>query len=298
MKRILVLSILILSCAAIGLAQKAAHSASSVEQQLIRLDKEWAAATVRRDLKTINRILAANYTYTDFDGQVGTKEQMLSDMKANQAMALEALDSSDYKIKVYGNTAVMTHLTAVAQQGSKTQLQSMHVWVRRGTTWQVVSHQWTIIAPRGTATPTLRPECAKYSYEPEVIAYFGDSETINKKLVNDQMGLPDRRGYLLLIETKDSAEFSFFERADEQHFRVSQWHGKTLGALREQLTNVILENRGIACVGAQTKSIINAKFNPDDKGTIPMPLSAQAAFSHILKKHGDEYLRVTILLLC
>jgi hypothetical protein len=141
-------------------------------------------------------------------------------------------------------------------------------------------------------------QCATYSYEPEVISYFGDSETVIKKLDNDQMGLKERRGYLLLIETKKTAEFTFFERDDPKNFKVYQWSGASLGNLREDLTDVILENRGIACVGAQTKSIVKASFNPDDKGVIPQPLSARAAFSHMLKKYGTQYLRVTVLLLC
>lgn len=292
MKRILLFTLFLLVLPSSTFAQ------TSVRDQLIKLDKEWSAATVKGDTKTLDRILASDYTYTDFDGQAGTKAQMLKDMAAHHAMELEAMESSDYQVKVYGSTAVMTHLTAINNQDNKVQLQSMHVWAKRGTNWQVVAHQWTVVAPRGTATPALRAECAKYSYQPEVIAYFGDPATIIDKLEDDRMGLPDRRGYLLLVETKNAAEFSFFERADDQHFRVSQWHGRTLGDLREQLTDVILENRGIACVGAQTKSIVKAKFNPTDLGTIPMPLSAKAAFSHTLRRYGDEYLRVTILLLC
>ena len=291
MKRILLFTIFLLS-PSVTMAQKAVHD------QLIKLDKEWSAATARRDTKTLNRILADDYTYTDFDGQKGTKSTMLKDMAAHHAMEQEAVESSDYQVRVFGSTAVMTHLTAVTYQNTKAQLQSMHVWSKRGRNWQVVAHQWTVIAPRGTATPTIEAKCAEYSYEPEVIAYFGDSATIINKLEDDRMGLPDRRGYLLLVETKQSAEFSFFERADKQYFRVARWQGRTLGDLREQLTNVILENRGIACVGAQTKSIVKARFNPNDLGTIPMPLSAKAAFSHTLKKYGNEYLRVTILLLC
>jgi len=140
--------------------------------------------------------------------------------------------------------------------------------------------------------------CITYSYSPEVISYFGDSATVIKKLDNDQMGLPDRRGYLLLIETKKTAEFAFYEREDAKQFKVYQWSGDSMGDLREKLTDLILENRGIACIGAQTKSIVNASFRPEDKGVIPQPLSARAAFTHMLKKYDSQYLRVTVFLLC
>lgn len=67
---------------------------------------------------------------------------------------------------------------------------------------------------------------------------------------------------------------------------------------REALTNLILANRGIACIGEQSKAMVKVRFDPSEKGTIPTPVSARAAFSHIIKKFGNEYLRVTIFLLC
>lgn len=310
MKKIIGLTLVIALCAVVGYGQQSAHAHNSmtsptsvgdygkVEQQLIRLDKEWGAASSHGDAKALNRLLADNYTYTDFDGRVGTKAEMLRDLKANQANKVESLEAADYKIQVYGSTAVMTHSTTATSGDSKVQLQSMHVWVKRGASWQVVAHQWTAVAPRDSKVPALRAECAKYSYQPEILSYFGDSNTVISKLDNDQMGLPDRRGYLLLVEKKGSAEFAFFERVNANNFRVMQWQGESLGDLRENLTEVIFENRGIACVGEQTKMIVKASFKPEDRGVIPMPLSARAAFSHILKKYGDDYLRVTVLLLC
>jgi hypothetical protein len=85
---------------------------------------------------------------------------------------------------------------------------------------------------------------------------------------------------------------------DDTNFKVSQWQGDSLGDFREKLTNMIFANRGIACVGAQSKAMVKAKFDPTDLGTIPTPLSARAAFSHLLRKFGDSYLRTTIVLLC
>ena len=312
MKRLISIILVVTLSALFGYAQQSAQSMhghsmaattaadyGKTEAELIKLDREWGTASARGDAKALDRLLASNYTFTDLDGRVGNKVELLRDLKSTSANRVEALEASDYKVQIYGNTAVMTHLTTATSGDSKVQLQSMHVWVKRGAAWQVVAHQWTAVSPRNSTVPDFRARCANYSYEPEVMAYFGDSGTIINKLDNDQMGLPDRRGYLLLVETKQTAEFSFFERVDAKDFRVSQWQGESLGDLREKLTDVILENRGIACVGEQTKMIVNAAFHPSDRGTIPMPLSAKAAFSHILKKYGkDDYLRVTILLLC
>src|SRR5215217_6389193 len=103
MKRTLLFTLLLL-LPSTTFAQKA------VQDQLIKLDKQWSEATVKRNTKTLDRILANDYTYTDFDGETGTKSKMLKDMAAHHAMELEAMESSDYQVRVYGSTAVMTHL--------------------------------------------------------------------------------------------------------------------------------------------------------------------------------------------
>lgn len=310
MKKLICITLLIAACSLTGQAQQPAHNHMNppssaggqmygkVEQELIRLDKEFAAASARGDAKALGRILADNYTFTDFDGRVSKKADALANLKGNEANKIEASETSDYQVQVYGNTAVMNHLTTVSSGGAKVQLQTMHVWVKRGSSWQVATNQWTAVTPRNSMLPDLTIGCEDLSYQPEIRSLFGDSATIIAKLDDDQMGLTKRRAYLLMVEKKGSAEFSFFERVDRDNFRVSQWEGETLGDMREKLTEVLLANRGIACVGEQTKLIVKASFHPDDRGTIPMPLSARAAFSHILKKHGNDYLRVTVLLLC
>ena len=112
------------------------------------------------------------------------------------------------------------------------------------------------------------------------------------------MGLPDRRGYAVLIESDAGAELVFFDRVTERKFRVMNWSGNSAGDLREQLTTLIMENRGIACIGQQAKSVMQARLRLADVGTIPTPMSALAAFSHVLRKHEGEYLRVSFMLFC
>jgi len=43
---------------------------------------------------------------------------------------------------------------------------------------------------------------------------------------------------------------------------------------------------------------VRASLKLSDLGHIPTPLSAEAAFSHMIRKYGDKYLRVTVFLLC
>ena len=291
-------------------AEKEASSkqgTAAVKKQLIRLQEEWAAAERKGDKEFLNKVLSNGYKYTDLNGKVGTKQELLSNLQApvsGLATGPERKTASDYEVSVYGDTAVVTH-NAVFQAKSEdkaltVEARGIDVWVKHGSSWQVVAHQWAVLSgPRGDTLPKeFLQACAKMSFQPEVHSLYGDATAVLTKLENDSMGLPDRRGYLLLVETEDSAELSYFERVNLNNSKVYHWQGKTVGDLRERLTGFILANRGISCVGAQTKAMVNASLKLTDLGAIPTPLSATAAFSHMIRKYGNSYLRVSVLLLC
>jgi hypothetical protein len=141
--------------------------------------------------------------------------------------------------------------------------------------------------------------CRTESWEPEVLSFYGDSATVLKKLDNYEMNLPNRRIYMFLVESKGSAELSLFELADKDsnQFQVWHWKGNSADTLREEATETILANRGVACVGKQIKSLV-MKLNPEDQGKIPAPASASAAFGHAIRHFDDRYVRTTAFLLC
>jgi hypothetical protein len=140
--------------------------------------------------------------------------------------------------------------------------------------------------------------CSNMSFQPEVLTFYGDSATVLKKMDDFKMQLPARRVYMFMLETAGSAELSLYERTDDNKTKVSHWQGTSIADLRERISSGLLENRGIACVGEQTKSLVQAKLSPKNLGTIPAPVSARAAFGHTVKAYGEDYIRVTVFLLC
>ena len=140
--------------------------------------------------------------------------------------------------------------------------------------------------------------CSDMSFQPEVLSFYGDSATVLKKLDNFEMQLPKRRVYMFMLEAAGSAELALYEKTDANTTKVSKWQGTSIADLRERISSGLLENRGIACVGEQTKSLVQAKLSPKNLGTIPAPVSARAAFGHTIKEYGDNYIRVTVFLLC
>ncbi|HWX39681.1 MAG TPA: hypothetical protein VN345_00900 [Blastocatellia bacterium] len=142
--------------------------------------------------------------------------------------------------------------------------------------------------------------CSVSSFEPEVVSFHGDSATVLKKLeeFKEQLPVSKLRVYMFLVETADSAELSLFERADHGTFNVSHWTGRSAGDLRETITNRMLANRGIACIGEQSKALVAERITPVKLGTIPSPVTARAAFGHSVQKYGDKYMRLSVFLFC
>jgi ketosteroid isomerase-like protein len=297
-----ILAVLLLSgltFSAIGVQAEAGPS----KDRILDLEREWAAAEQKGDKAALDRILADNYKFIDLDGKVGTKQEFLANLQKTAAEAPPSSASknpTDYEIQVFGNAAVVMHKAVFKDKEVTVEARGMDVWVKHGANWQVVAHEWTVLSgPRGEALPQeFLKACAKMSFQPEVHSLYGNAAVILSKLENDTMGLPERRGYLLLIETERSAELAYFDRVTTQESKVYHWEGNSVAELREKLTNYILANRGIACVGAQTKALVRASLELSDLGQIPTPLSAEAAFSHMIRRYGDSYLRVTVLLLC
>jgi hypothetical protein len=143
--------------------------------------------------------------------------------------------------------------------------------------------------------------CKMASWEPEVFSFYGDPAAVTAKLNNFEMNLPDRRVFMFMIETTNSAQLSLFELAkdseDGNTFHLWSWKGQSASDLREKATETILANRGVLCVGEQIKSLVKG-LNPEDKGVIPAPTTALAAFGHAIHGYDKEYIRLTVFLLC
>ena len=78
-----------------------------VEQELIKIEKGWADGMVKLDLAFLDRILAEDYLYTDFDGNVFTKAQNLASLKSGEDVVTSAVND-EIKVRVYGDAAVVT----------------------------------------------------------------------------------------------------------------------------------------------------------------------------------------------
>jgi hypothetical protein len=137
-----ILSVIVLVLAACSVAFGRQYKKGSVEERLVELDKAWTSAELKGDRKAAEALVADDFVGTTQRGEVQNKAQYVASVVPNSDM----VKSDDYKITVYGNTAVMTHRATVGGVRNM-QFRSTHVWVKRGGKWLIVAHHGSRIAP-------------------------------------------------------------------------------------------------------------------------------------------------------
>ncbi|MBA2354088.1 MAG: nuclear transport factor 2 family protein [Acidobacteria bacterium] len=129
-------------------AQTAAPAQGSAEATLMQIERDATAAIIKRDVKAITPLMADDYVFTGPDAQVQTKAQFIADLSSGD-LALEASEIQDMKVRVYGETAVVTYATTDRGTYKGRDIGGRYRWtdvfVRRGGRWQLVSAQGTAI---------------------------------------------------------------------------------------------------------------------------------------------------------
>jgi len=160
MKQILSIVIVLLFTSPLVPAQNsggASKQPTNLEQELMRLETEFYEAYTKGDAATIERLLAEDYTHNDIRGGFKSRAaymmyiNALSDSIKSGAMKIDSSNLDDLRVRVYGDTAVVTgRWSARGQRGGKEdseQLRFVNVWVKQNGRWQAVAGQVTL-APR------------------------------------------------------------------------------------------------------------------------------------------------------
>ena len=81
-------------------------------EQIVELEQEWQKAALANDVATMDRLLSEDYLGITASGEVLTKAQQLDHMR-NREFVLNTLQTSELKIKLIGNIAIVTSLARV-----------------------------------------------------------------------------------------------------------------------------------------------------------------------------------------
>lgn len=127
-----------------GQARTAAPAAGA-EAQLKKLERELFAAVVKKDVATLNRIFADDFAAINTDGSFVTKAGMVKmlesgKMQLGEILQLDEIRSDEFKLRLYGTTAVVTGRATYVREGKPLGTSShTEVWVKRAGVWKAVS---------------------------------------------------------------------------------------------------------------------------------------------------------------
>jgi ketosteroid isomerase-like protein len=137
------------ACAVATLAAVSARGQSAVEDQLKKMEKDRAAAVVKGDVATLEGLTSDDYVLINANGQVADKATTMNDIKTGR-IKLTSNEVSDLKVRLYGDTAVVTGKSTakgtIAGRELKGPVMFTRVYVKKGGKWQSVAFQQTPIA--------------------------------------------------------------------------------------------------------------------------------------------------------
>jgi len=143
--RLLLAIVIGVMLSAVGFAQ-----AGKPEQQVMQAEKERFAAMVKGDRAVLEKLLADDLTYIHSTALLQTKDEFIKSLLAGNIDYVSIVPSeSDSKVRVNGNTAIMTGLAAVnvidTGKDRKIRIRYTTVYANRGGAWLLQAWQSTVI---------------------------------------------------------------------------------------------------------------------------------------------------------
>jgi ketosteroid isomerase-like protein len=125
-----------------------AQPVSSTEgdrQEIIALEKAWAAAAPARDVAAYERILADDFIGQWADGTSSTKAETVESLRTSDDYQMSIV--RDLNVRLFGETAVVNghfaERATSAGQDLTGEYAFIDVWVKRDARWQCVAFQST-----------------------------------------------------------------------------------------------------------------------------------------------------------
>ena len=149
MKRVLVFITLALALPSLTLGQIRENTMQ--EEEILKLEKEFSQAIVKNDAGAVGLFLADDWIIIDPDGGIIDKATFLDVIKSG-ALTHEVMESDDARVRIYGNTAMVTALTKTKGkfngQVFTTQERATDIFIKQNGRWQCALSQLTKFTKR------------------------------------------------------------------------------------------------------------------------------------------------------
>ena len=117
-----------------------------MEEELLKLENEFARAVASNDAGALDRLLADDWIIVEPDGGMIDKARFLEVIRSG-ALSHESMESTDLRVRVYANTALVTALTTskgkfMGQDFSSCE-RATDIFLKQAERWQCVFTQLT-----------------------------------------------------------------------------------------------------------------------------------------------------------
>jgi ketosteroid isomerase-like protein len=123
----------------------------TTEEELLELEKQFAAAIVSNDLGAIGRFVTDDWIIIGGDGEIVDRARFCEVIKSG-ALTHDKMESEDFRVRVYGDSAVITGITSThgkfMGQEFSTHERATDVFVERDGRWQCVLTHLTRLAEK------------------------------------------------------------------------------------------------------------------------------------------------------
>ena len=117
-----------------------------MEEELLKLEDEFARAVASNDVDALDEILAEDWIIVGPDGNITDKARFLGVIKSG-VLSHEVMESTDWRVCLYGNTALVTGLTTTKGKFMGQDFASCEratdIFVKQADRWQCVFTQLT-----------------------------------------------------------------------------------------------------------------------------------------------------------
>src|SRR5262249_6084395 len=84
--------------------------ASEAEEELLKVEKEFAETIVSNDLESLRRLVADDWIIIDPNGEIVDRARFFEVIKSG-SLTHDIMGSEDRRVRVYGDSAVVTAIT-------------------------------------------------------------------------------------------------------------------------------------------------------------------------------------------
>ena len=117
-----------------------------MQEELLKLENEFERAVASNDADALDRILADDWIIVGPDGNITDKARFLGVIKSG-VLSHEVMESTDWRVCLYGNTALVTGLTTTKGKFMGQEFASCEratdIFVKQTDRWQCVFTQLT-----------------------------------------------------------------------------------------------------------------------------------------------------------